>query len=70
MYYQEANHSCCPSRGKLIHLKIQAAIREHGKLNDIAYLGYEFECGEHMYNIGGHIVKASEIDEFEEVTEK
>ena len=48
MYYQEANHSCCPTRGKLMHLKIQAAIREHGKLNDIAYLGYEIECGEHM----------------------
>tara|TARA_B100000700_G_C15004429_1_gene837850 strand:- start:137 stop:313 length:177 start_codon:yes stop_codon:yes gene_type:complete len=54
-----------PDKGQLMHFKIQAVMREHGELSNIEYKG----CinGEHIYDVGGHLVPAQNIDEFERV---
>jgi len=51
-----------------MHYKIQAAIREYGSLNGLEYKG----CvnGEHIYEIGGHLLPAQNIDEFEMVDDE
>ena len=54
-----------PSNEELVHLKIQAALREHVFAEDqMKYLGER--AGHHWYLIAGeHEVPVSEIEEFE-----
>lgn len=55
------------SKSELIHLKIQAAMREHCFEEDqMKYLGYDEDTDEHMYLVAGeHKVGASQIEQFE-----
>tara|TARA_Y100000004_G_scaffold120303_1_gene135219 strand:- start:860 stop:1060 length:201 start_codon:yes stop_codon:yes gene_type:complete len=55
------------SKSELIHHKIQAALRENLFMeDDLMYLGFNEEKGEHEYKINGqHIVLASQIEDFE-----
>ena len=57
------------SKSDLIHYKIQAAIRENlFQDDDLKYLGFNEDKGEHEYKINGqHIVLASQIEDFEQV---
>ena len=57
-----------PDKGQLMHYKIQAAIREYGSLNGLEYKGSV--NGEHIYEIGGHLLPAQNIDEFEMVDDE
>ena len=52
-----------PDKGQLMHLKIQAAMREYGGLTGIEYKGSI--NGEHIYEIEGHLLPSQNIDEFE-----
>lgn len=54
-----------PTQEELIHLKIQAAMREHNFPEDqMKYLG--LKAGHHWYLIAGeHEVSADQIEEFE-----
>ena len=54
-----------PSHGELIHLKIQAAMREHFfETDQIEYLGER--AGHHWYTIGNSDpVPSKDIEEFE-----
>jgi hypothetical protein len=53
-----------PSNSELMHMRLQAWMREH-KCDDIEYLG-ERE-GEHYYRIAQHEVPVSCIEDLEEV---
>ena len=55
------------SKSELIHHKIQAALRENLFMeDDLMYLGFNEEKGEHEYKINGqHIVLASQIEDFD-----
>lgn len=55
------------SKSELIHHKIQAALRENLFMeDDLVYLGFNEDKGEHEYKINGqHIVLASQIEDFE-----
>ena len=55
------------SKSELIHHKIQAALRENLFMeDDLMYLGFNEDKGEHEYKINGqHIVLASQIEDFE-----
>ena len=57
------------SKSDLIHYKIQAAIRENAfQDDDLMYLGFNEDKGEHEYKINGqHVVLASQIEDFEQV---
>jgi hypothetical protein len=57
------------SKSDLIHYKIQAAIRENVfQDDDLMYLGFNEDKGEHEYKINGqHVVLASQIEDFEQV---
>lgn len=57
------------SKNDLIHHKIQAAIRENVfQDDDLKYLGFNEDKGEHEYKINGqYIVLASQIEDFEQV---
>lgn len=59
-----------PTQEELIHLKIQAAMREHTFPKDeMMYLGER--AGHHWYLIGGeHEVSANQIEDFENVDEE
>jgi len=59
------------SKTDLIHHKIQAALRENLFMDDdLKYLGFNEEKGEHEYKINGqHIVVTSQIEEFDQVEE-
>jgi hypothetical protein len=54
-----------PSKAELVHLKIQAAMRENiFKENQIKYIG--IRENEHWYLVGGeHEVPVSSIEEFD-----
>ena len=66
-----------PSQEELLHLKIQAAMRENDFAEDqMKYLGeraghhWYLIAGEHEYKINGqHIVVTSQIEEFDQVEE-
>lgn len=55
------------SKSELIHHKIQAALRENLFMeDDLMYLGFNEDKGEHEYKINGqHIVLASQIEDFD-----
>lgn len=57
------------SKTDLIHHKIQAALRENLFMeDDLMYLGFNEDKGEHEYKINGqHIVVTSQIEEFDQV---
>jgi len=57
------------SKSELIHHKIQAALRENLFMDDdLMYLGFNEDKGEHEYKINGqHIVVASQIEHFDQV---
>ncbi len=59
------------SKTDLIHHKIQAALRENLFMDDdLKYLGFNEEKGEHEYQINGqYIVVTSQIQEFDQVEE-
>ena len=59
-----------PTQEELIHLKIQAAMREHAfPKEEMMYLGER--AGHHWYLIGGeHEVSANQIEDFENVNEE
>jgi len=59
------------SKTDLIHHKIQAALRENLFMDDdLKYLGFNEEKGEHEYQINGqHIVVTSQIEDFDQVEE-
>ena len=59
------------SKTDLIHHKIQAALRENLFMDDdLKYLGFNEEKGEHEYQINGqYIVVTSQIEEFDQVEE-
>ena len=59
------------SKTDLIHHKIQAALRENLFMDDdLKYLGFNEEKGEHEYKINGqYIVVTSQIEEFDQVEE-
>ena len=56
-----------PTKSKLIHLKIQAAMRENNfEESQMKYLGYDEDRDDYIYLIAGeHKVSASQIEEFE-----
>jgi len=60
-----------PSKSELIHLKIQAAMRENIFAEDqMKYLGLK-EDGKHWYLVAGqHEVSADQFEEFEMVQNK
>jgi hypothetical protein len=60
----------CPSNNELIHLKIQAAMREHSFPEDqMKYLGVR--AGHHWYLVAGEYeVRAEEIEAFDRVDEE
>ena len=55
------------SKTDLIHHKIQAALRENLFMeDDLMYLGFNEDKGEHEYKINGqYVVVTSQIEEFE-----
>ena len=55
------------SKSELIHHKIQAALRENLFMeDDLMYLGFNEDKGEHEYKINGqYIVLASQIEDFD-----
>ena len=56
------------SKSELMHLRIQAAMRENDFGDEIKYLGFDQDKDEYMYLIAGkHEVGASQIDGFERV---
>lgn len=57
------------SKTELMHLKIQAAMREHWFDEDqMKYLGFDDDKEEHMYLVAGeHEVGASQIEGFDRV---
>jgi|TARA_B100000902_G_scaffold400019_1_gene474617 hypothetical protein len=59
-----------PTQEELIHLKIQAAMREHAWIDEeLKYLGER--AGHHWYLIAGeHEVSANQIEDFENVNEE
>lgn len=59
-----------PSKGELIHLKIQAAMRENAfKDNQMKYLGED--DGHHWYLIDNkHRVRSDQFEEFEVINEE
>ena len=60
-----------PTKAELIHLKIQAAMREnYFKEDQMKYLGLR-DDGKHWYLVGGeHEVSAEQFEEFEMTEEK
>lgn len=60
-----------PSKSELIHLKIQAAMRENVFAEDqMKYLGIK-EDGKHWYLVGGeHEVSIDQFEEFEMMEKK
>jgi hypothetical protein len=56
------------SKSELMHLRIQAAMRENDFGDEIQYLGFDQDKDEYMYLIAGeHKVGASQIDGFDRV---
>ena len=57
------------SKTDLIHHKIQAALRENLFMeDDLMYLGFNEDKGEHEYKINGqYIVVTSQIEEFDQI---
>ena len=54
-----------PNASELMHLRLQAWMREH-KCDDIEYLGVRE--GEHYYRIAEHEVPVSSIEDLEQVS--
>jgi hypothetical protein len=54
-----------PSKSELMHLRLQAFMREFS-CSDIEYIGEK--NGEHYYRIADHEVPVSSIEDLEEVT--
>ena len=57
------------SKADLIHHRIQAVLRENDfQDDDLKYLEFNEDKGEHEYKINGqYVVLASQIEDFEEV---
>ena len=54
-----------PNTSELMHLRLQAWLREHS-CDDIEYLG--LREGEHYYRIAEHEVPVSSIEDLEQVS--